>query len=877
MSAPQTCERCPALVSCRSRVVNGRGSPTARILFVGQGPGREEDEQGKCFVGRSGHVIAALVKLAGFDLADLYFDNATRCFPGTRTPNTQEIEHCWPYLLEEIEEIRPDLIVALGAAALQSLMGEKLSLGACAGRTLERDGRVVLPTYHPAAVLRNWAWAPLVLAHLEKAKRIFSGEQLTRMDGQYTVIKTVDELRQVVDQLKQAPFLSVDTETTGTSWQDDEILCLGFSGKEAQGFTVPILGQGVQTLDFSRGRYPEVIGLIGELLASPVPKALQNAGFDIRFLERSWDQSFVTAATAFGWRVENLQHDTMLLHKALHEEMPKESKPNELGSLTSIYTGLAPYDQELRRQSKDKRRMDLAENGEVWSLVARDADAVSRLVPVLRSQVEQESSDWVIDNISMPMLRVCQDMTVRGILVDRPYFDKLCAHYTTEIAKARAEVIQQVGVEFNPNSTQQLQRVLFQDLGLPKTGHKTGASRECEACHQGSCEKHDQTGKAVLEELSTKTGHAIFPPLLRYRELVKMKGTYLDGSDGRSGMVPHIKADNRIHAEFKVMGAETGRPASANPNMLNPPKNVEAVIDGVEEHDAYRRCFIAPPGSVIMEADRSLLEVWVNSHLADDKDFLGVLASGMDVHCYVGKAVTGIDPDLPDREWREQHDELRREAKDLVFGSQYALTVKGLMERRGCDEREAQRQLDLYFNLRPKLKDYLDMLSKLVAAGEDLVTPFGRRRHFPQMPILRAAQKGAGKYFYRQIQTEIEGLVREGINYPTQSSGSDLHSASHVWTYGACREGALTGRSWDILNVYDSVIFEAYCPSQEFVVDTAWKVKEHWHRIGKDLVLPNGKKLGWEIPTEVKWGPAWGTMPNRISPTGDLYLEEDQR
>src|SRR3990167_6599545 len=200
MTAPQTCDRCPALVSSRKQVVNSRGSPTARIFFVGQGPGKDEDDQGKCFVGRSGHVIAALVKLAGLDLADLWFGNATRCFAvGNRTPKTEEIDACRAFLYEEIGEMKPDLIVALGAVAVQSIMGQKLSLGAVAGRTLAHDsGLLVLPTYHPAAVLRNWALAPLVLAHLEKAKRIFSGEQLVQMDGRYRVTKTLHEGRRVV-------------------------------------------------------------------------------------------------------------------------------------------------------------------------------------------------------------------------------------------------------------------------------------------------------------------------------------------------------------------------------------------------------------------------------------------------------------------------------------------------------------------------------------------------------------------------------------------------------------------------------------------------------------------------------------------------------
>lgn len=891
MTAPQNCDRCPALISGRHCVVNGRGSPTAKILFVGQNPGRQEDEQGKCFVGGSGHIIASLVKMAGFDLQDLWFTNALRCLtPGNRTPKTDELRNCNSYLMEEIGEMRPDLIVALGSVALQSLMGEKLSLGSSAGRTLTNiriskfveDGSSissslipVIPTYHPAAVMRNWSLAPLVLAHLQKATRIFSGAQQTEMGGSYMVVQAVEQLDGVVTELKKGKILSIDTETTGTNWMEDEILCLGLSNMEGVGITVPILGQGIQVLDFWQGHYPEVIDLIRELFASDVPKALQNAPFDMRFFERSSEMSFVTAATAFGWRLENLKHDTMLYHKALHEEMPKEAKPNELGFITSLYTDLAPYDEELRRQSKDKRRMDLAENAEVWGLVARDADAVSRLVPPLRAQVEAEGSDWLLDNIAIPMVRVCQDMTLQGIKVDRPYFDRLCVYYGKQIVLRKQQIAELTGFEFNPNSNVQLQDVLFKKLQLPKTGKKTLAAKECTDCQSGSCDKHDQTGLAILEELHQQTQHPALPVLIDYKKLVKMKSQYLDGSDGVSGMVPHIKGDGRIHGEFKVMGTETGRPAGANPNMLNPPKNVTIELGGVVYEDAYRQCFIAEEDEVMLEADRSQLEVWVNAYLADDKDFLDILFSGQDIHCFVARKMNDhIPDDISDADLKEQFGEERRKAKDYVFGIQFGLTVNGVMERLGCDEREAQAQLDLYFNLRPALKDYIDMLTQKVLRGEDITTPFGRVRHFPQIPILKAARQGAERWLYQQIGHVVEGLIREGINWPTQSGGSDLHSASHVWTYESCREGVLKNRAFDILNVYDSVLFQAKAPDTEFIVQTAWLVKEHWTNLGRDLIMPNGKPLGWIIPTELHWGPSWGQMPNRLAPNGDLHLDE---
>lgn len=884
MSAPQDCQRCPRLVASRRCVVNSRGIGR-RVYICGQNPGQEEDEQGKCFVGRSGHVLASLAKLAGLSLQDATVGNAVRCHsPGNSAPKKEEIAACRTYLEDEIREIQPDLIVALGATALESLYG-KVPLGTVAGQTLYwQDGELaegvvpipLLATYHPAAILRNWALAPLVLTHFEKAARILNGTQPEEGLGRYKTIKTIPELETLRDYLAECDVVTLDTETVGTEWKDDELLCISFSGEPGEGFVVPILGQGIQSLDFWEGKYPDVIRIVGEILSSPVPKGLQNAPFDMRFLERSSDQPFITAATAFGWHVKNLHHDTMQYHKVLHEEMPKESKPNELTRLTAIYTGVPYYEEDVRIQSKNKTRMDLVDNDVNWSYAAADADIVQRLIPPLRAEVEEEGMGWVMDNITIPMIRVCQNMTVRGILVDRPYFDRLSKYYAEQIRETERELYTYAG-EFNPNSPQQVQDVMFNRLGLPKTGRKTGAARECVDCAAGTCEKHEQTGKDALTELVNTTGHPFVSCLKRYRELSKIRGTYLDGSDKNTdgGFVQHIRTDRRIHSEFKVGGAESGRLASVSPNTQNLPKEIK--IEEWGEEEAFRSCFVAPDGYVLMEADWSQLEVYVNCYLAGDKDFLDVLHSGVDVHTYVGRKIPWsghpfpLDPELNDSEWKSTHDGLRRKAKDLVFGSQYALTVAGVMERWNCDETEAQRMLDLYFDLRPRLRDYIDQIRQKVLSGETLVTPFGRRFHFPQIPLLKSAQAGAGKTLYHICRTEMEAVVREGINRPTQATGSDLHSLSHIWTE---HTPILEGRMRPNLAVHDSVIGEASAPAQDFVIDTAWKVKEHWQRIAKDTRLPDGSLLGYEIPVDLKWGRTWGRMHNKLTPRGDVILED---
>ncbi len=880
--APQDCKRCPALAAHRSCVVNGRGAGT-RLLLVGQNPGETEDAKGKCFIGQSGSIIGALVKLAGIPIEECRFTNANRCWsPGNRAPKKDEIEACYPYLAQEIIETKPDLVVALGAVALQSLYG-KVPLGTVAGQTLD-IGVPLLPTYHPAAIMRTWALAPLVLSHLEKAARLLNGTQKEEPLGDYVTIKTLDELDALTPAFLHPAqgFLSIDVETTGLDWKGDEIMMISFSTAPNNGYAIPILGQGVHAFDFWAGLYPQLLHKIGTILASDTPKALQGGSFDIRFLERSHDQSFVSAATSFGWHVENQRHDTLLLNKAIHEEMPKESKPNELPRLLAIYTGMPDYWAEGRAASNEKKSVYLLEDDVLWADGSADADGVSRLVPILTKELEDEGMGWVMDNITIPLLRAYQNMTVRGILIDRPYFDRLCAYYDGKVRECEKELFEIAG-DFNPNSTLQVQRILFKDLSLPKIGRKTDAARECVVCLSGEgCDKHDSTNADALQELYERTNHPFLEVLMRHRSLTKIKGTYLDGSakklaEGQlGGFARHIMPDGRLHAEFKVGGAETGRGSAAEPPVQTPPKDV--VIEEWGEEQAFRRSFVAPEGYVVMEADDSQLEVWANAYLADDTDFLEVLHSGVDVHVYVARRIPWLGYDFPideglyDAEWKEKHGDLRRKAKSFVFGTQFGLTVAGVMERQNCDEAEAQRLLNLYFELRPKLKDYIDWISQTVLSGDPLKTPFGRRFKFPQIAILQAVQQNATKRMWWRCKNEIEAVVREAVNRPTQSSGSDLFSLQHLWTE---HTPVLEGRLRPNLTVHDSVLGEAYAPDKEFIIETAWKIKEHWQKIATDTVLPSGELLGWEVPVEVSWGHDWGNLKNKLTPKGELYLEDE--
>ena len=167
------CTRCPALVKQRSRIVNGRGPADASLVVVGQNPGRNEDEQGKPFIGRAGNALASLLEGAGISPPTVRLTNACRCWsPGNRKPNKDELANCREYLIQEIQEVGPAVIVAMGAPAIESLY-RRVPITDVLGRELvqEDTGIPMIPTYHPAHVMRRWNAAPLVIEHLKKARK----------------------------------------------------------------------------------------------------------------------------------------------------------------------------------------------------------------------------------------------------------------------------------------------------------------------------------------------------------------------------------------------------------------------------------------------------------------------------------------------------------------------------------------------------------------------------------------------------------------------------------------------------------------------------------------------------------------------------------
>ena len=888
------CERCPILCKSRKRIVNGRGPEDAAIMVVGEGPGVDEDRTAMPFVGKSGDVLGYLMSEAGIDLTDVRLTNAVRCRPpGNRTPKPEEIAACNPYLVQEIKEVMPKVIITVGLPALKAVMDNRFKkLGDVVGQAFYEPhfGIPVVPTYHPSYLMRGrWGQIPQVVQHMEKANAISKGrnpvQDLEEARANTIFAKDLDTLTEMVDFLlsEDVSIITLDSESFGSTeewsgldWMGAELLCLSFSGLDENrqplraGWAVPLLQK--DALDWWGDDADAAFDLIGRLLVSDKPKCIQNSLHDIRLMERAPADQESGAVDEhvrglYGWRIENVAYDTMLIQRLLDENLPANEN-----ALMTAYTDMPYYEEDVLKQTKQKTHMELGENEAVWTYAALDSDALARILAAQLKKLQKKPNlQWILENITMPMVRASWNMTRRGVAMDIDFMMELCDRYLILLTEARQAVFDAYGHgTFNLNAPGQVQHALFSVLKLPKSGRKTKASRSCDDCSRArndprvTCEKHDATGKDALKDIQKLTDHPIIPAFLHWKEVSHQKKNYVDGIDGNGGVAAKIRPDLRLHPELKINVATSGRDSIVKPALQQMPKGVE---DEVLGHNILRRPYVAGPGRKCGEVDWSQGEVWVLAYRTKDETLLGLLKGGRDVHTFVARSFceqgvsdqfpkSSFMPGMSEQEWKEAFDMLRKHAKVFVFGIGYGMQEQGIAERLHCALEEAAVLRNIYVTrIFPGINDYFDEIGYEMEHHGVIYDEFGREGHFYDADFIK-----------KHARNDWEEMFRTGTNMPIQGGLTDLQQYTHPRV-----EAAFNGRIWITLTVHDSIFFEypeMLTPDEE--VGLMWDLKKYHESTARQLVKWDGTPLDWEIPVEVAWGDSWGHLPNKISASGNL-------
>ncbi|WP_019630658.1 DNA polymerase I [Actinomadura atramentaria] len=456
------------------------------------------------------------------------------------------------------------------------------------------------------------------------------------------------------------------------------------------------------------------------------------------------------ALYARGLKLDGLTSDTAL---AAYLALPGQ-RTFDLGDLALRYLHRG-----LTNESEDSGQLTLDGSGEEEA--ARDlalrARAVAELADALDRDLEHRGATRLLHEVELPLVRVLAGMERAGIAVDADHLAGLSSSLGGQVKQEEQDAHAAVGHEFNLGSPKQVQQVLFDELGLPKTKRtKTGYTTDSEA----------------LTNLLAKDGHPVLEHILRWREVAKLKSIV-------DSLIPMADDSGRIHTTFNQMVAATGRLSSTDPNLQNIPIRTA-------EGRQIREAFVVGEGyESLMTADYSQIELRIMAHLSGDEALLEAFGSGADFHTITASRVFGLPPEQIDSE-------LRARIKAMNYGLAYGLSAYGLSQQLRISPEEARGLMEEYFQQFGGVRDYLQDVVAQARRDGYTETILGRRRYLPDLTSDNRQRR--------------EMAERMALNAPIQGSAADIVKVASLNVDRALRERAL--RSRILLQVHDELVLE---------------------------------------------------------------------
>jgi DNA polymerase I len=594
-------------------------------------------------------------------------------------------------------------------------------------------------------------------------------------DGTYKTILELEELKSLLEKAKKQKYLAIDFETDSLDAWNSHPVGISLALKPKEAFYAPLAPHGESKsafLDPEKTR-----ALLSPLLADGEMTIIaHNAKFDYK--------------VSRGWGIDRWQckiWDTMIAAWLVNPERGAYS----LDSLVSYTFDCTPI-----------RYNDIVSKGNTFNSVTletatrysgEDADFCIRLKHYLEPIMKKTESLALFENLEMPLLPVLAEMEGEGIKIEPKVLTDYGKELADELNRIQEETWKTVGHEFNLSSTKQLQEVLFVERKLtPTKKTKTGFS----------------TDAAAMEELALQD--PVPALILRHRTLSKLKSTYVDTlGDMADG-------EGRVHTNFIQTGTATGRLSSREPNLQNIPVRAE-------EGRRIREAFIAKPGSLLISADYSQIELVVLAHLCEDKNLTSAFLENKDVHARTAALIFGIDES-------GINGEQRRMAKVINFGVIYGMSAFRLANELNISRTDAANFINAYFNTYSGVRNFIeDTIRKTEKCGY-VTTISGHRRYIPTINSRNKTEKAAAE--------------RIAVNTPIQGSAADI-----VKTAMLSLDKRLTStksKARILLQVHDELILE--CPGEE-AENNAKIVKEEMEQAVK-LRIP----LRVNIETGHNWG-----------------------
>ncbi len=599
-----------------------------------------------------------------------------------------------------------------------------------------------------------------------------------------TLVDTVEKLNEVVSRINEAAQVSFDTETTSTDQMQADLVGISLAVDQDRGYYIPV-GHKVN----GSKQLPKEVIL--EALRQPLEDPdIQKIGHNIKY------DAVILARN--GLNVRPLSFDTMIAEWLINPI----SRNLGLKNLAWVRLNAKMTEiEDLIGKGKNQRSMAEVAIEAAADYAADDAVVPLRLRPQLEDELEERNATKLFHEIEMPLVQVLADMEMAGIDLDIGFLNQMSEELSQRLDTIKTQVFNSVGLEFNLNSPQQLSEALFERLQLtpPDRTKRTSTG-------------FYSTAAGTLEAM--KGDHPVVDWVLEYRELSKLKNTYVDALPQQVNPVT-----GRVHTSYNQAGSVTGRIASSNPNLQNIPIRTEL-------GRRVRHAFIAEPGKALLSVDYSQVELRIVAHMSDDETMLAAFKSGQDIHAATAAAIYNEPIDQVSKEQRNR-------AKGVNFGLIYGMSAFGLSRYTDTTLAEAEDFVKTYFEQFPGVKNYLDGIKTLAADQGYVETLLGRRRYFP----------GLKTQTNHNIRNREE---REAINAPIQGTAADIMKIAMLQVPIALKEAGLTARM--LLQVHDELVLE--CPFEE-LQSTANLVRQ---------VMENAYPLKVPLQTDARSGPNWNEM-----------------
>lgn len=566
----------------------------------------------------------------------------------------------------------------------------------------------------------------------------------------YSAVVTGDELEALRKALEASTSVAVDVESSSIHPMRAELVGISFAIAEGAAWYVPIRSVVDEPATLltppreSPGHELVVVrDILGPVLADP---AIKKFGQNIKY-------DTIVLANA-GFQLRGINFDTMLASYALHPGR----RSHGLDSLAEEFLGhrMIPFKSlfDARVKEKDIRFVPLERTTEY---ACEDADYTFRLKNLFDPLLEASQVNELFRDVEMPLSAVLTQMEMQGVALDVDFLKTLSDDLTGRLVKLEETIYREAGEHFNINSTNRLQDILFRKLELkPSHKTKTGYSTDVE----------------VLKSLSRE--HAIIDPLIEYRTLAKLKGTYVDA-------LPRLvnPRTGRVHTSFNQAVTSTGRLSSSDPNLQNIPIRTRL---GRE----IRKAFVARDDDhLLLDADYSQVELRIMAHLSQDAEMVRAFEEGADVHRRTAARIMGVSSE-------DVTDEMRSRAKTVNFGVMYGMGARGLATQLGIDVKEAKEFIDEYFAKYPGVRRFIDETIAKARREKAVTTLLGRVRQLPDID----GRDGRMRSF----------AERTAVNTPIQGTAADIIKVAMIHIDTKLRERGLDARM--ILQVHDELVFD---------------------------------------------------------------------